>query len=83
MAAVLTYWNGRGLAELVRTMLVVTGEEWKECVFGDETEQNITTKEQMLRIQEAGVLAFDQVLLYCQLRNIGCDSHTKRCSSKW
>lgn len=69
MSAVLTYWNGRGQAELVRMMLVVSGEEWTECVFGDKAEKNITTKEQMYRIQEAGVLAFDQVQQILTLSN--------------
>lgn len=61
--AILTYWDGRGLSEIVRLMLEICGEPWIEQVYGFEGDQNISTLEQFKSITAAGVLCFDQVIL--------------------
>ena len=61
-SAVLTYWDGRGNAEIIRLMLAITDEEWVEGVFGaDESETHVSNAEQMKVMIDAGVLGFDQV----------------------
>lgn len=61
--AILTYWDGRGNAELIRLSLVVAGRAYREQVFLNDGKSHIDSKEDMLAIMEKGVLAFDQLPL--------------------
>ena len=56
----LTYWNGRGTAEIVRLMLEICGEPWIETVYGND-ESCITTFAELKVMLDDGVLCFDQV----------------------
>ena len=61
--AILTYWDGRGNAELIRLSLVVAGRAYEEQVFLNEGKSHMDSKEDMLAIMDKGVLAFDQLPL--------------------
>mmetsp|Transcript_46175 Transcript_46175/g.121021 ORF Transcript_46175/g.121021 Transcript_46175/m.121021 type:complete len:820 (-) Transcript_46175:515-2974(-) len=60
----LTYWDGRGNAEIIRLALAASGTEWHEGVALDDPRfKNISSEEQMKQLMSAGVLAFDQLPL--------------------
>ena len=61
--ATLTYWNGRGRAEVVRLMLAATGEDYDEAVPGFPGATHLTKPEQFEQLKENGLLAFGQVPL--------------------
>lgn len=61
--AVLTYWDGRGNAELLRLMLAASGEAWEEKVYGDDNATHMSTPDQFKNIIADGVCAFEQVPL--------------------
>ena len=61
--AILTYWDGRGNAELIRLSLVVAGRAYKEQVFLNDEKTHMDSKADMLAIMDKGVLAFDQLPL--------------------
>ena len=60
--AKLTYWDGRGNAELIRLMLAACGEPYQECVpFEEDATTHLSTQAQIEKIVGAGMLVFDQV----------------------
>mmetsp|Transcript_26899 Transcript_26899/g.45397 ORF Transcript_26899/g.45397 Transcript_26899/m.45397 type:complete len:245 (+) Transcript_26899:51-785(+) len=63
--AVLTYWDGRGNAEIIRLMMATAGQEWVERVYKSEEEgvSHMTKTDQVLLMMKDGVLAFDQLPL--------------------
>lgn len=63
MTARLTYWDGRGNAEIIRLMLIVTGEPWTEKVYGAD-EAHVQSFDHVKVMLDDGVLAFDQVRIF-------------------
>eukprot|EP01065_Artemidia_motanka_P033310 TRINITY_DN40290_c0_g1_i1.p1 TRINITY_DN40290_c0_g1~~TRINITY_DN40290_c0_g1_i1.p1 ORF type:complete len:234 (+),score=93.58 TRINITY_DN40290_c0_g1_i1:67-768(+) len=61
----LTYWNGRGLCEMIRIMLAACQEEYTECVPGVEGASHITEKQHFQHMKDEGMLKFDQCPLLC------------------
>ena len=58
----LTYWSGRGNAELVRLMMEACGQPYEEQVYGSAA-KTLSQPAEMHRMFKDGVLAFDQVPL--------------------
>jgi hypothetical protein len=58
--AVLTYWDGRGNAELIRLMLEASGQGYEEKVYKADS-KTISSFDELKVILDDGVLAFDQV----------------------
>lgn len=58
--AILTYWDGRGNAEIVRLMMEACGQKYEEKVYKSDA-KNISSFDEFKVILDDGVLAFDQV----------------------
>ena len=61
MSVTVTYWDGRGNAEIIRMMLSAAGYDWKESVPNSEA-QNLGTPGDVEALSKAGLLPFDQVV---------------------
>jgi len=60
--AILTYWDGRGNAEIIRLMMEACGQVYMEKVYKSDA-KNISTFDELKVLLNDGVLAFDQVPL--------------------
>ena len=61
----LTYWNGRGRAEVIRLMLAATGTDYDEAVPGFPGVTHLSEKAHMDHLRAEGCLPVDQVPLLC------------------